>query len=275
MNAKVLLTGASGFVGKHVLACLHARGVAVKAVARPQSAANTAWPPGTEVIQTADLFAEPASWWEEVAAGASRVLHLAWYVEPGVYLRSPRNLDCLAGTLAMAQGCARAGVSRFVGVGTCFEYDTNAGYLAIDTPIKPASPYAAAKAATHMALDAFFREAGIPFAWCRLFYLHGEGEDARRLMPYIRHRLAQGLPVELTSGTQIRDYMRIEDAARELSDQVMGEREGAVNVCTGSPVTVREIVEAVADEFGRRHLLRFGARAENFTDPPVVVGIKD
>jgi dTDP-6-deoxy-L-talose 4-dehydrogenase (NAD+) len=192
-----------------------------------------------------------------------------------MYLRSPRNLDCLAGTLAMAQGCARARISRFVGVGTCFEYDTSAGHLSVDTPLKPMSPYAAAKAATYLALDAFFREAGVPFAWCRLFYLHGEGEDPRRLIPYVKERLAQGLAVELTSGTQVRDYMLVQDAARDLADHVMGERQGAFNVCSGRPVTVRSLVEALADECGRRDLLRFGARAENFTDPPVIVGVKE
>lgn len=275
MNGKVLLTGASGFVGRHVLADLHARGAALRVVARAGTAAGASWPPGTEVVQTKDLFAEPASWWEEAAAGVDRVLHLAWYVEPGAYLRSPRNLDCLAGTLAMARGCARAGVARFVGVGTCFEYDTTAGYLGTGTPLKPESPYAAAKTAAYLALDAFFRDAGIGFAWCRLFYLHGPGEDARRLMPYVRQRLAQGLPVELTSGTQLRDYMPVQEAARELAHHVLGDRQGAINVCTGRPETVRSLVEAVADEFGRRDLLRFGARAENFTDPPVVVGIKD
>ncbi|AOB31014.1 oxidoreductase [Bordetella sp. H567] len=275
MKQKVLLTGASGFVGRHVLARLHAAGVPLRVIARPRRDRGADWPPGAEIIETGDLFAEPAAWWADVAAGCSRVLHLAWYVEPGLYLRSPRNLDCLAGTLAMARGCARAGVSRFVGVGTCFEYDTSAGHLSVDTPLRPMSPYAAAKAAAYLALDGFLREAGISFAWCRLFYLHGEGEDPRRLIAYVRQRLAQRLPVELTHANQVRDYMPVEDAARDLAQHLMGERQGAINVCSGRAVTVRALVEALADASGHRDLLRFGARPDNDIDPPVIVGVKD
>src|SRR5690606_18871221 len=99
------------------------------------------------------------------AEGVDAVLHMAWYAEPGQYLQSPRNLDCLTGTLAMAKGCAQAGVSRFVGVGTCMEYDTSGGYLSIRTPLRPVSPYAAAKAAAYLSLREYFRERKLSFAW--------------------------------------------------------------------------------------------------------------
>jgi dTDP-6-deoxy-L-talose 4-dehydrogenase (NAD+) len=103
--------------------------------------------------------------------------------------------------------------------------------------------------------------------------LYGEGEDARRLVPYIRERLSVGEPAELTSGTQVRDFLDVREAGRMIAACALGDEQGAVNICSGVATTVRELAERVADEFGRRDLLRFGARAENQFDPPRVVGI--
>lgn len=272
-----LVTGGSGFVGREVVAALADHGVAVRLVLRdgrePPSEAGGAL---ERVIHTANLFAESSTWWASACQGIDTVIHAAWYAEPGRYLDSPLNLGCVVGTLSLAQGAADAGVRRWVGIGTCFEYDVSAGRLAVDTPLRPTTPYAGAKAATYLALSPWFKEARIEFLWCRLFYLHGgEHEDRRRLVPYIRSRLAAGEVADLTSGAQIRDFMDVRDAGRMIADAALGTRQGAMNVCSGVPVTVRELAERVADEFGRRDLLRFGARADNLVDPPVVVGVRD
>jgi nucleoside-diphosphate-sugar epimerase len=273
MTRSVLLTGSTGFVGKHVLSALQLHGHRLRVIARRADTID--WPTGTSLVISPDAFAESASWWADAARDVDAVLHLAWYAEPGVYLSSPRNLECLRGTLSLAEGCALAGVKRFVGVGTCFEYDTSFGYLSTSTPLNPASPYAAAKAAAYLFLREYFRERKVSFAWCRLFNLFGEGEDPRRLIPYVRKQLGLGQPVNLTSGTQVRDYLDVQIAATELTTHLMGSKEGAINICSGQQTTVREIVERIADEYGRRDLLQFGTRAENFTDPPFVVGVKD
>ena len=120
---------------------------------------------------------------------------VAWYAEPGQYLQSPKNSECLAGTLLLAEGASQAGVRRFVGVGTCFEYDLDLGLLGVDAPLKPTTPYAEAKAAAFTALSRLLPARDVEFVWCRLFYLYGEGEDERRLVPYLHARLrAAGQP---------------------------------------------------------------------------------
>ncbi|MBP1870887.1 dTDP-6-deoxy-L-talose 4-dehydrogenase (NAD+) [Ensifer adhaerens] len=226
-----------------------------------------------EVVTTPDLFRQSVEWWAKAFEGIDTVIHVAWYAEPGKYLHSAENIVCLEGTLRMAQAAALAGVRRFVGVGTCFEYDLSAGMLSTDTPLRPISPYAGAKAAVFMALSQWLPLHGIAFAWCRLFYLFGEGEDERRLFPYLRAQLSAGNPVELTSGNQIRDFMDVRDAGKQIADIGLGDKTGPVNICSGTPVTVRQIAERVADEYNRRDLLRFGARPDNLVDPPCVVGL--
>jgi dTDP-6-deoxy-L-talose 4-dehydrogenase (NAD+) len=225
-------------------------------------------------VTTPDLFAEKAAWAAEACAGVDIVVHAAWYAEPGSYLHSPKNDHCLKGTLELARGALAAHVRRFVGVGTCFEYDVSAGLLTTRTRLDPQTPYAAAKASAFRALSELLPSRGVGFAWCRLFYLYGEGEDERRLVPYLRHRLSRGEPAELTSGTQIRDFLDVAEAGRMIADVALGTVQGPVNVCSGVPVTVRELAERVCDDYGgRRHLLHFGSRPDNAFDPPRVVGV--
>ncbi len=225
------------------------------------------------VVTTPDLFAQPADWWQETCNGVDTIIHAAWYAEPGKYLTSAKNLDCLAGTIAMAQGAMAAGLRRFVGIGTCFEYDVSVGDLTTDTPLAPQSPYAGAKAAAFLALSQALPVQNVEFAWCRLFYLYGEGEDARRFVPYLRGQLEKGEVAELTSGKQWRDFMDVRKAGDMIARAATGKVTGAVNICSGQAITIRQLAERIADEYGRRDLLKFGARPDNLVDPPRVVGV--
>jgi dTDP-6-deoxy-L-talose 4-dehydrogenase (NAD+) len=271
----ILLTGATGFVGRQILRALGDRRCRVRAVVRDGKQGQVA--DKAAVGSTAvspDIFAESASWWSDVCDGVDTVIHAAWYVEPELYLQSPKNRECLSGTLRIAQGAAQAKVRRVVGIGTLFEYDVSAGYLGVETPLKPSTPYAQAKADAFAALSQLLPRNGIEFAWCRLFYLFGEAEDPRRLVPYLRARLKAGQPAELSSGAQIRDFLDVREAGRMIVEAALGPVQGPVNICSGKPITVRQLAEMIADEFGRRDLLRFGARPDNLVDPPCVVGIR-
>jgi len=275
MNKKILITGVTGFVGRQVVRLLSDRGFELHLVVREgKEILARSLQCMARIISTKDLFAEDAMWWAEHCDGIDIVVHLAWYAEPGLYLESPKNMDCLIGSLNLAKGAVSAGVRRFVGVGTCFEYDLSAGVLSVETPLKPLTPYADAKAALYLSLSHWLPQNGVEFAWCRLFYLYGEGEDSRRLVPYIRSKLEKGEPAELTSGNQIRDFMDVFVGGRRIVEITFSKQQGAINICSGVPMTVRQLAEQIADEYdGRRDLLKFGARPDNLVDPPCVVGI--
>jgi dTDP-6-deoxy-L-talose 4-dehydrogenase (NAD+) len=275
MASPVLLTGATGFVGRQILRALAERGALVRPVVREGKQGRLEGSAAIErVVSTPDLFAEDVAWWANACAGVGTVIHAAWYAEPGKYLRSAINLDCLGGTLCLAKGAAKAGVKRLVGIGSCFEYDLRESLLSVETPLRPLTPYGGAKAAAFMALSQGLPPQGVELAWCRLFYLYGEGEDSRRLVPYLRAQLAAGRSAELTTGNQVRDYLDVREAGRMVADVALGVGEGPINICSGQPVSVRELAERIADEYGRRDLLRFGARPDDPRDPIRVVGVK-
>lgn len=271
---RVLVTGAAGFVGRHIMRALACTNTNLIPVVRTEKENLVAALPNVEdVITTTDLFTEDEKWLVKQCAGIDVIVHAAWYAEPGKYLKSPQNMSCLIGSLNIAKAAIKAGVGRLIGIGTCFEYDLAHGILSVDTPLKPLTPYAATKAALYLSLSQLMPEQSVEFAWCRLFYLYGEGEDERRLIPYLHRQLQQGKFAELGSGTRIRDYLDVAEAGKKIANIALGNQVGPINICSGVPVSVKQIAEQIADEYGRRNLLRFGVRQDNLFDPPVVVGI--
>jgi nucleoside-diphosphate-sugar epimerase len=270
----VLLTGASGFVGRQICRALLDDGYEVVATVRRQSARMADLEPGIfRIIETDDLFEETEEWWSEKLAGIDAVVHAAWYVEWRKYVDSDANLDCLKGTLSLIRAAARRGIGHFIGLGTCMEYQLPSSRLTIDSPLQPQNLYSACKLSVYHILLEYFKHEGLAFSWCRIFYLYGEGENPSRLVPYIRRQLEHGETARLSAGTQVRDFLDVKRAGQLISNVVTTGQRGAINICSGMPITIRQLAETIADEYGRRDLLEFGTAPIHPSDPSVVVGV--
>jgi nucleoside-diphosphate-sugar epimerase len=273
---RALITGANGFVGRQIIRSLDALGVDLIPVVREGKAREISDLTSIKkIITTKDLFAEDEDWWEDQCKDVDIVIHAAWYVETGKYQDSSKNIDCLIGSLNLARGAAKAGVGRFLGLGSCAEYDQSQSVLTVETPLKPLTTYAAAKASLFTTLSQWFPMQSIDFAWIRLFYLYGEGEDQRRLVPYVRSQILKGDYVNLTSGQQVRDFMDVAEVGKSIAEISLTDQIGPINICSGIPITVRQLVENIAGEYARKDLLRFGAREDNPFDPPSVIGVSN
>jgi nucleoside-diphosphate-sugar epimerase len=214
----------------------------------------------------ADMLTEEGR--ERIAAvGAEACVHAAWVAEPGKYLTSLVNVDLMGATLSLAMTLARHGCRRLVGIGTCFEYDTSAGYLSEEMPLAPAHLYSATKAGTYLALKQLGVLVGIEVAWARLFYLYGPDEHPRRLVPVIVRALLHGQEAQSTPGLQVRDFLHIEDVALAVGAIVHSDLVGAVNIGSGQPVTVAAIVKQLGALSGRPDLVRLGALPYGPGDP--------
>lgn len=270
----ILLTGASGFVGRQIAKALLARGHRLTLVLRPGGFERSGLQgDGIGIIETADVFGESADWWSAHLQGIDTVIHSAWYVEPGKYLDSTLNIDCLRGTIALAEACAQSGVRHFIGIGTCFEYQLPNGAIGEDSDVEPVTLYAAAKLALYYLLRRRFVASAIDFTWARLFYLHGEGENPARLYPTLHRKLSGGERMLLSSGDKVRDFLDVRVAGELIATLAETGQTGIANVCSGEAVTIRRIAEDIADLYGRRDLLEFGTATVHPRDPEMVVGI--
>lgn len=229
--------------------------------------------PVQALIETDDIFARDAAWWNHACEGADAVIHAAWYVKHGRYLDAPENALCVQGSFALAQGAALARVRQVIGLGTCMEYRLPGESLSVGDPTAPANFYAACKLATFGMMREWLALQGIDFSWCRLFYLHGAGEHPERIGAYLHGRLQAGERASLSSGEQVRDFLDVREAGAMIANLVDSGQTGIVNICSGRPVSLRAFAEAIADGYGRRDLLDFGGQPPRPSDPPAVAGV--
>ncbi|MFM7787920.1 MAG: NAD-dependent epimerase/dehydratase family protein, partial [Microcystis panniformis] len=143
-------------------------------------------------------------------------IHLAWYVGSGKQLNSRENLNSFQASLNLFSQLAEVGCKRFVGIGTCFEYDFNLGYLSESSPTKPITLYAASKVALLTILQQLAQIAEVELTWVRLFYQYGPMENQRRLVPSVICSLLRDEVVKTTKGEQILDFLHVEDIASAI-----------------------------------------------------------
>jgi len=271
----VLLTGSSGFIGMNILKSLSLKRVMVRLIVRSESENNILKKFNNieKVIVTTDMFSEEQSWLEDSCKGVDTIIHAAWASDPGANIQSSANIDSMIGTIKLAKAAARSGVRRFVGLGSCYEYEFNNDALHVDSPANPHTVYGATKLSTYITLSQYLKTHGIGFLWNRIFFLYGEGESKRRLVAYVRQQLSSQQVAELSSGEQIRDYMDVKVASDKIVGFALSQKKGVVNICSGEAITIRRLVEKVADEYNGRDLLQFGAKERNSSEPDCIVGV--
>lgn len=271
MRVKVLLTGAAGFIGSHVARHLLAGGDEVFAVVRPQSRPwRLADIQASLHLVECDLTDSNAT---EVCVAGVRpdlCIHLAWHVEPGRYLDSPENLAWVQASLTLAKTLATHSCARLVGAGTCLEYASSPGRVSEESPSRPSSLYAASKLGLGLILEQFGAVAGMQTAWLRFFYLYGPMEDERRLVPSVINALLEDRDAGVTSGTAVRDFLHVDDVASAVCAVAHSGRQGPVNIGSGRPVAVHDIVATLGEILGRPERIRWGARSDDPGAPAYV-----
>jgi nucleoside-diphosphate-sugar epimerase len=260
---RVLVTGASGFVGRQTLTSLTHAGHEVHALARRRG-------PDTPGVTWHEL---------DLLAGCEVVgeiepeilIHLAWYTEHGKVWYSSENVRWVEASLALLRVFAAAGGRRAVIAGTCAEYEWSRDVYREDAPQSPGTLYGASKRDLYLVARAWAEPAGVALAWGRLFFLYGPGEAPGRLVPSIATSLLRGEEAPVTRGTQRRDFLHVADAGAAFAALADSTIEGPVNIASGDGIAVRDLATLIAERTGGVSLLRIGALPDREGDPASLV----
>ncbi|MFZ1153604.1 MAG: NAD(P)-dependent oxidoreductase [Solirubrobacteraceae bacterium] len=283
--SRVLVTGASGFIGRRVLPGALNSGHEVHAVGREPPAVRREPPQGRSEVHwhRTDLLDATATAALLDSVRPDLLIHLAWYAEHGSFWTSPENVRWVEASLALIRAFAAAGGRRAVIAGTCAEYDWTAiggegqGEQAparcqeTRTPLNPRTLYGAAKYAANLVAHRFAETANIELACGRVFFLYGPEEQSGRLVAAVARSLLAGEPTLTTDGRQVRDFLHVQDVADGFVALLDSDVQGSVNIASGQPVTVGTVLEAIAHRSGRPELLRLGAIPRAPSDPDVLL----
>lgn len=240
---ELLVTGATGFIGRYLVQELVRRGHKVTAVARNMGrAAQMPWFTHTRFI-ACDLHDLTIAH-SKLLGVPDMVVHLAW---PGLPRYSElfhfeRNLPADYNFL---RAMIDAGTSRVLVTGTCLEYGMKCGMLSESDSSDPQNPYALAKDTLRKFLEALRAKMAFALQWARLFYMFGEGQNPNSLLSQLDRAIdANDACFKMSGGEQLRDYLPVAEVARLLALLVEHpECNGIVNICSGAPSSVRSIVE--------------------------------
>ena len=238
---KIAVTGASGFIGRHVLAELNLYSAEIVAVTRNICANKPILNRGRWV--TMDIHHPPANAFE-VLECPDILIHLAWQGLP--HYKSLHHFDDeLPYQYAFLKQLIEQGLPSVLVSGTCFEYGMQSGALSEDFETKPVNPYGFAKDTLRKQLQFFQDTSPFNLTWTRLFYLYGESQPATSLFPQLKKAAEQGLSeFNMSGGEQLRDYLPVTEVARKLLMLAFKqENYGLVNLCSGKPIAVRSLVE--------------------------------
>jgi nucleoside-diphosphate-sugar epimerase len=264
---RVLVTGARGFLGAHCLPALLERGYEVHALSsRLVAAANGICWHQVDLLQSAEV--------RNVLTDVrpTHLLHLAWETTPPKYWTSPANVQWLEASLNLLRMFAEGAGERVVCAGTCGEYDWQYGYCREHlTPLRPSTLYGTCKLALSQVLASWETVAEISTAWARLFFMYGPGSHPSRFPSPVISALLKGLPADCSHGRQVRDYLYVGDAAKALAALVDTDVRGPVNIGSGKPLALRELIDGVVQQTGCGELVRWGAVKSPVDEAPFVV----
>ena len=264
--SEILLTGYTGFIGRHVVAELLRRGYKVCGISKDQKLPAQK---GLRQINL-DLLSEKECKHFFENNSFKKMIHLAWYIGPKCHV-SNINIDWLTASINLLKLFHKHGGKTFQCNGSVSEYDFSYGYLQEDkTPLKNGSLHGICKSAFFEVAKQFCKQNEICFKWSRCFNLYGPFERNTRLMPSVINSCLKGEDVKVSDCLKFQDYLHVEDTARGIVDVFESELEGAVNICSGKPVQLCEIVNKIAEYTDFKGQILWGAIPAAFGDDLVV-----
>lgn len=241
---KVLVTGATGFIGNYVVEALLDQGCTVVATSsQPEKAKKFSWFDRV-VYRSFDLgrFDKSADYYKYFDT-PDAMIHLAWEGLPNyksefhLTKNLPRHREFLFSII-------QSGLRNLTVAGTCFEYGMQEGRLSEEVEAKPANPYSEAKNTLRRDLELFQSQNPFALKWIRLFYMHGKGQNPNSILAQLERAIQnQDTVFNMSGGEQLRDYLPVETVALYIVRIALQTKvQGVINCCSGTPISIKELV---------------------------------
>ena len=257
---KVLVTGATGFVGNYVMKELLAEGHELIATSfNAEKARQTSWYGSVEYIPFDLASFHHSIDYFKFFSEPDLLIHLAWEGLPN-YKSSFHEEINLPRHLAFLTNLINNGLQDLSVTGTCLEYGMQEGCLSENLPCFPANPYAKAKDALRRSLEQLQEKDPFVLKWIRLFYMYGKGQNPNSLLSQLDKALASGEDqFNMSGGEQVRDFLPVEKVAEYIVKVAMQRNvTGIINCSSNEPITVKQFVENYLQSIGRSIRLNLG-----------------
>ena len=263
----VLVTGATGFIGRASLQSLLNRGYEVHAVYRRDRLdfpKEITWHQGDMLDRefVDDLIN---------SLRPSHLLAFAWHMVPGDTYPSLENFRWVEAGIHLLRCFGHYGGQRIVMAGSCMEYDWNQGICSeSSTQFAKNTLYSTAKHALHLSFESICEKMEISGAWGRLFFVYGPHENPQRLAASIILSLLEGRSAGCTKGEFARDFLHVQDAAEAYTALLDSKVEGAVNIGSGEAIMIRDLALLIGEKMRKTELIEIGAIPQRGIEPPLV-----
>ncbi len=269
---KVIVSGVTGFVGRHLIPILLENSYEVIAIGRAKEKAEIfPWFADVEFVSLDYHKCEPDFSFPKGVG----LIHLAWQGLPN-YSSLSHVEENLFYNYKFIKSLVLMGVGRVLAVGTCLEYGVQNGPMKSSFTPQPTIPYAVAKNTLRHFLELLSKNHPFDFQWARLFYMYGEGQSSASIIAQLDSAIERGDDVfKMSSGEQLRDYLPVNEVASQLFDLYERKSTGVYNICSGSPISIRRLVETRIEQSNSKIKPDLGCYAYNDYEPMAFWGVRD
>lgn len=269
MNKKVLVTGAAGYIGRHVVTALCDNGVEVIA-----ADINTDRVDSRAIKVNGSIFNNSEKIYEELHS-PDICVHMAW--RDGFVHNSDAHLDDLSMHCAFIRNMIKGGLKHLSVMGTMHEIGYYEGEIDENTPCNPINMYGIAKDALRRYTMLLSQQNGITLQWLRAYYIYGDDKFNHSIFAKLISAAEEGKKTfPFTSGKNKYDFIEVTELAKQIAlASLQDEITGIINCCTGKPVSLADKVEGFIKEHGLDIRLEYGAFPDRAYDSPAEWGNAD
>jgi len=242
---KVLVTGATGFIGNYVIEELLRLNCDVIATSlHEEKAKQFDWHNKVKYLSFDLNDLDDSKNYFDYFGKPDLLIHLAWEGLPN-YKSSFHVDENLPRHFSFLSNLIRNGLKDVSITGTCFEYGMKEGRLSENMPSAPDNFYAIAKDLLRKQLEELKSKYSFSLKWIRLFYMYGKGQNPKSILAQLEKAIQNKEAVfNMSGGEQVRDYLPVEKVAEYIAKiALQTETDGIINCCSGSPISIKQLVE--------------------------------